>query len=239
VLKIESLDAGYGTLQVLWNVALDVPAGAIVCLIGPNGSGKSSVLKAIADLVSWRRGTITFEGRDILSLPCEHLVRKGIGLVLERRKLFVGMTVRENLQMGAFDPRHRPHVRERLAYVESIFPILRERRNQIAGGLSGGEQQMVAIARALMSSPRLLMLDEPFLGLTPKMVDLVIDTILAINKDGVTILFNEQDVEKSLGISTHGYVLESGRIAASGAARDLLNSDHVRRIYLGHDERAA
>jgi branched-chain amino acid transport system ATP-binding protein len=233
MLTVQSLSVEYGLVQVLWDVSLDVPNGSIVCVIGPNGSGKSTVLKGICGLVPSRRGRITFDGQDLSNVPCEELVAMGISVVLERRKLFVGMTVRENLEMGAYHRSHRTHMRERLAFVESLFPLLAERRAQLAGKLSGGEQQMVAIARGLMSSPRLLMLDEPFLGLTPKMVNVVASLMRVINKSGVAILFNEQNVELALELSSSGYVLEGGRVAIAGSSANLLRSDHVRSIYLG------
>ena len=232
-MTVQSLSVEYGPVQVLWDVSLDVPNGSIVCVIGPNGSGKSTVLKGICGLVPSRRGRIAFDGQDLSKVPCEELVAMGISVVLERRKLFVGMTVRENLEMGAYHRSHRAHMRERLAFVENLFPLLAERRAQIAGKLSGGEQQMVAIARGLMASPRLLMLDEPFLGLTPKMVDIVAGLMRTINKSGVAILFNEQNVELALELSSSGYVLEGGRVAIAGSSADLLHSDHVRSIYLG------
>ena len=214
-------------------MSLNVPDGQIVCVLGPNGSGKSTVLKGICGLVPSRQGRIDFDGHDLSKMVCEDLVAMGVSVVLERRKLFVGMTVRENLEMGAFHRAHRPHMRERLTFVESLFPILAERRNQLAGKLSGGEQQMVAIARGLMSAPRLLMLDEPFLGLTPKMVAVVAELMQTINKSGVAILFNEQNVELALELSSSGYVLEGGRVAIAGSSADLLRSDHVRSVYFG------
>jgi branched-chain amino acid transport system ATP-binding protein len=233
MLTVESLSVEYGPVQVLWDVSIEVPDGEIVCVIGPNGSGKSTILKGICGLVPSRRGRIMFDGQDLLKVPCEKLVAMGISIVLERRKLFVGMTVLENLEMGAYHHSHRAHMRERLAFVEDLFPLLAERRTQIAGKLSGGEQQMVAIARGLMASPRLLMLDEPFLGLTPKMVDVVANLMRTINKSGVAILFNEQNVELAFELSSSGYVLEGGRVAISGPSAELLHNGHVRSIYLG------
>ncbi|PVA10959.1 ABC transporter ATP-binding protein [Pelagivirga sediminicola] len=233
MLQVENLDVFYGSYQVLWDVSLDVTNGEVVAVLGPNGSGKSTVLKAIMGLVPIRAGRVIFEGSDLTRVPTHEMVAHGISMVLERRRLFTNMTVRENILLGAYHKSVASQTKDRLEWVESLFPILAERRDQIAGKMSGGEQQMVAIARSLMSKPRLLLMDEPYLGLAPKIVDQIVQIIRKINGEGIAVLFNEQNVKLSFGVSNQGYLLEGGRMVLSGTGDEMMNSDVVRRVYLG------
>ncbi|MGE0715834.1 MAG: ABC transporter ATP-binding protein [Alphaproteobacteria bacterium] len=233
MLEVKGLDVRYGDVQVLWDVSLTVGAGEVVAVMGPNGSGKSTILKAIIGLVRAAAGTVTLDGKALAGTPTHQMAGVGVSLVLERRRLFPQMTVLENVRMGAFHPSARGRERERLEWVESLFPILRERRGQLAGRMSGGEQQMVAIARGLMSGPRLLMMDEPFLGLAPRIVGQIIDIIRRINGEGIAVLFNEQNVHLSFSNAHRGYLLESGRIVLEGAGLEMLEHEMVKRVYLG------
>jgi branched-chain amino acid transport system ATP-binding protein len=233
LLEVRNIDVSYGSTQVLWEVSMTVADGEIISLMGPNGSGKSTVFKAIIGLVKTTAGTITKDREDLAKVPTHEMAGLGIGLVLERRRLFPAMTVKENLLLGAFHRAARSQIAETLEWVESLFPILCERRHQAAGRLSGGEQQMVAIARGLMSRPKLLMMDEPFLGLAPLIVDLIAGIIEQINASGILVLFNEQNVQLSLSISHRGYLLESGRIVLEGTGVEMLNHDMIKQVYLG------
>ena len=237
MLEMVDADAGYAGTQVLWGVSMKVGGGEIVSMMGPNGSGKSTLLKAIAGLVRLSSGRILLDGKDLARVPAENRVAHGVALVLERRRLFSTMTVRENLLMGAYHRSVRDNAQRTLAWVQELFPILGERRDQIAGRMSGGEQQMVAIARGLMSRPRLLLMDEPFLGLTPRMVSEVVALIHRAQQEGIAVLFNEQNVSVSFGNSDRGYVLESGRIVAEGSGLGMLEDERVRRVYLGEEVR--
>ena len=231
MLSVENLEAGYGDVQVLWGVSLRVEKGEIVALLGSNGAGKTTTLKAISGLLKPKSGKIAFDGVEITGKPPHEVVRLGISLVPEGRRLFPKMTVYENLRMGAYLV--SGDVSDRLETVYSLFPILKERRNQLAGTLSGGEQQMLAIARGLMSSPRLLMLDEPSLGLAPKIVQEVLRAVNQIRDEGVTVLLVEQNVQQALSIADRGYVIETGRIVLEGTGRELLENEHVKTAYLG------
>lgn len=233
ILTVEGLNVFYGDYQVLWDVSLRAGQSEIVAVLGPNGSGKSTVLKAIMGLAPAKSGKIMFEGRDITRVPTHEMVGLGISMVLERRRLFSAMTVRENVLLGAYHHTASREARNRLEWVESLFPILAERRDQIAGKMSGGEQQMVAIARSLMSKPRLLLMDEPYLGLTPRIVKQIAQIIKRINEDGVAVIFNEQNVQLSFGLSNQGYLLEGGRVVLSGTGDEMIHSDVIRRVYLG------
>jgi branched-chain amino acid transport system ATP-binding protein len=233
LLEIEGLDVAYDDLQALWGVALRVGSGEIVALIGPNGAGKSTLLRSIAGLVRARRGEVRFQGQPITQTRPHGIVERGIALVPEGRRLFARMSVLENLELGAFTSGARARRDETLAWVYQTFPILRERRHQLAGSLSGGEQQMLAVGRGLMARPRLLLLDEPSWGLAPKVVDQIFQVIGEINRRGVTILLVEQNVPAALGMAGRAYILETGRIVGEGAAAELLHRDHVRRSYLG------
>ena len=233
MLEVRNIDVSYGSTQVLWGVSMTVADGEIISLMGPNGSGKSTVFKAIIGLVKITAGSITRDGQDLTRVPTHEMAGIGIGLILERRRLFPAMTVKENLLMGAFHRSARNQIVNNLKWVESLFPILRERQNQTAGRLSGGEQQMVAIARGLMARPKLIMMDEPFLGLAPLIVELIADIIKKINADGILVLFNEQNVRLSLSISHRGYLIESGRIVLEGTGAEMLNHDMIKKVYLG------
>jgi branched-chain amino acid transport system ATP-binding protein len=233
MLAVRELDAGYGSLQALWGLSLEVGQGEIVAVIGANGAGKTTLLKSIAGLVPPLRGEVRFEDQVISHLPANRVVGRGIALVPEGRKVFPYMTVRENLEMGAYLPPARGALEATLAEVTCLFPRLGERVNQLAGTLSGGEQQMLAIGRALMSRPRLLLLDEPSLGLAPFLVQEIFRIVRAINRQGTTILLVEQNVRQALEIAQRAYVLETGRIGLSGTGRDLLGNPHVRKAYLG------
>jgi branched-chain amino acid transport system ATP-binding protein len=233
MLSVRALEVAYGDFQVLWGVSLEVGAGEVVCLLGPNGAGKSTIMNAITGLVPRCAGSVAFEGQDLAAVATHEMVGRGIAHVLERRRLFPTLTVRQNLLLGAHHRSTRAHRDERLEWLEQFFPLLVERREQHAGVMSGGEQQIVAIARGLMSRPRLLMIDEPFLGLSPTAVDRVLDTVERVSRSGVAVLFTEQNVKLALSVSNRGYVLESGRIAVEGRGDELLDHELVRRVYLG------
>jgi branched-chain amino acid transport system ATP-binding protein len=233
LLSVRDLEVEYGDFQALWGVSLEVREGEVVCLIGPNGAGKSTLISAVSGLVPTAAGRIEFAGERIDGLPTHQIVTRGLSQVMEQRRLFPYLTVEKNLLLGSYQARARAQRGESLEWVFSLFPILRERRQQLAHSLSGGEQQMVAIARGLMSRPRFLMVDEPFLGLAPLVVRTILDIIRKVNEAGVTVLFIEQNVQLALESSHRGYLLESGRMVATGSARELLESDQVRKVYLG------
>jgi branched-chain amino acid transport system ATP-binding protein len=233
VLRIEALEVVYVDFQVLWGVTLEVRAGEVVCLLGPNGAGKSTIMNATTALVPRCAGRVVFQGEDLAGVPTHAIVARGLGHVLERRRLFPTLTVRQNLLLGGYNPAARERRAESLAWVESLFPLLVERKDQLAGTMSGGQQQMVAIARGLMARPRLLMIDEPFLGLSPKVVDEILAIVARVNREGVAVLFTEQNVQLALSVSNRGYLLESGRIVLEGSGREMLEHETVRRVYLG------
>ena len=234
MLTVDGLSVAYGDFQVLWDVALRVAGGEIVALLGPNGAGKSTILNTISGLVPARTGRIEFRGRPLDRLPAHRRVAEGLAHVLERRRLFPYLTVRQNLLLGGYQREARRHRAETLAWVESLFPILRERAGQHAHTLSGGEQQMVAIARGLMSRPRFLMVDEPTLGLAPRVIGEILDVLRRLNREhGITVLFIEQNVQLALSLAHRGYILESGRVLLEGTAAELLASDEVKKIFLG------
>jgi branched-chain amino acid transport system ATP-binding protein len=237
VLKLTDIDTHYGPIPVLKSVSLEVRVGEIVCLLGGNASGKSTTLKTILGVVRPTAGRVEFDGQRIDGLPTETIVRRGISLVPEARRIFARMTVWENLAMGAFSRQPAParELAEDFERVSTLFPRLGERRHQPGGTLSGGEQQMLAIGRALMARPRLLLMDEPSMGLAPLLVDQVFDTIQTINRLGTTILVVEQNAPVALSIASRGYVLQNGRIAVHDTASTLLGTDHIRRAYLGED----
>ncbi|MBW8906602.1 MAG: ABC transporter ATP-binding protein [Betaproteobacteria bacterium] len=233
-LAVEALDVAYGEYQVLWGAELEVRPGEIVALLGPNGAGKSTLVNTISGLLRPRAGRISFEGQRIDGSPPHRSAGIGIAHVLERRRLFPFLTVHDNVLLGAHNPRARPHREETLARLEALLPLLKTRRSQLAHTLSGGEQQMVAIARGLMAQPKLLMLDEPFLGLAPRMVEEIAALVRRIREgQGISVLFIEQNVELSLRLADRGVVLESGRTALSGPSAELLRSAEVKRIFLG------
>jgi branched-chain amino acid transport system ATP-binding protein len=233
VLEVRQLDAFYGDARALWAVNLEVRAGETVCVIGPNGAGKSTLVNAIARLHTRTRGRIAVGGTDVCGVATHRVCSCGVAIVPEGRRVFAHMTVHDNLCLGAYRPAVRKSYREQLERAYELFPRLSERSGQLAGTLSGGEQQMVAIARALMARPRLLLLDEPSLGLAPVVVDEVFDALARIGAQGVSILLVEQDVERALGLATRGYLLVEGRVAAEGSSAELRHSDAVRAAVLG------
>jgi branched-chain amino acid transport system ATP-binding protein len=233
MLSVKDLDLYYGDAQALDRVSLDVPQGEIVAIIGANGAGKSSLIRTIAGIETPRAGAIRFKGEPIAGLESHRICNLGIGQVAEGRQVFPSLTVLENLEMGAMIPRARAKARRQLDEVLAMFPRLKERGAQIAGTMSGGEQQMLAIGRCLMGAPELIMFDEPSLGLAPLVVQEVLRTIHLLNRRGLTILLVEQNVAVSLKISQRAYVLENGRIVMSGSGAELLHNDRVRQAYLG------
>ncbi len=233
LLQLEDIRALYGDFQALFNISFEVQAGEIVTLIGANGAGKTTTLRVISGLLRPERGVVRFEGVDIARLPAHQIVARGISHVPEGRQLFPHMTVEENLHLGAHTRRSRQPQKDMMEEQFEIFPRLKERRRQLAGTLSGGEQQMLAIARGLMARPKLLLLDEPSLGLGPKIAEEVLAKIRQIGQSGVTVLIVEQNVVDGLGISDRGYVVENGAIALQGTSQELLANQQVRAAYLG------
>jgi branched-chain amino acid transport system ATP-binding protein len=238
LLAVEGLEVSYGATQVLWGVTISVARGKVTCMIGSNGAGKTTSLNAIAGVLRSKRGRILLNGADITSLSTRERMQRHISLVPEGRQLWPGMSVEENLLMGCFLPQFRQRSHSGLARIYELFPRLKERRHQMAGTLSGGEQQMCAIGRGLMSEPQLLMLDEPSLGLAPKLVDEIFEFITNIARQGVTILLVGQNVNYTLQISNYGYVMETGHITLEGPTEMLMNNEFVRRAYLGVSEEA-
>ena len=233
MLDVKNIDVYYDDAQALWDVSFSVNQGEIVTLVGSNGAGKSTTLKAISGLVPPSSGEIRLEGNRIDRAPAHSIVEMGIAQIPEGRRLWPGLSVQENLELGAYIPAARAVRAETMEWVFQLFPLLRKRRSQLAGTLSGGEQQMLAIGRGLLSRPKLLILDEPSLGLAPLLVDEVFETIQKINGEGMTILLVEQNVNHALAISNRGYVLETGRIVISGSGKELLDDEHVKTAYLG------
>jgi branched-chain amino acid transport system ATP-binding protein len=233
LLAIDQLDFAYGDLKVLWSIDLTVREGEIVTLVGSNGAGKTTTLKNISRLLRWSSGTITFDGEDLARLEPHDVVARGIVQIPEGRRIFPEMTVTENLRMGSYPRSSRKDREKNFERVFSLFPRLKEREKQLGGTMSGGEQQMLAIARGLMANPRLLLLDEPSLGLSPLFVKNIFQIVTEINRLGVTILLVEQNVHQSLRIAHRAYVLETGRVVLSGSGPELLNDDLVKRAYLG------
>jgi branched-chain amino acid transport system ATP-binding protein len=239
LLKLENLEVAYGQIQVVWGITLAVPQGSVVCLIGPNGAGKTTTLNTVAGVLPARHGRILLLGEDVTRDRAHRRIRRRLALIPEGRQLWPRMTVEENLLMGAFPGAFRQKSHESLERVYTMFPRLRERRHQNAGTLSGGEQQMCAIGRGMMAEPVLLMLDEPSLGLAPRLVDEVFALIGTIARQGVTILLAAQNANYALAVSQYGYVMESGRIALEGPSEKLRADDHVRQAYLGASDTAA
>jgi branched-chain amino acid transport system ATP-binding protein len=234
LLEAQGLNVLYGDYQILWEANFRATEGEVVAVLGPNGAGKSTLMNTLSGLVRARSGEISFRGRRIDQLPPHRIVGLGLSHVLERRRLFPYLTVGQNVVLGAYAPEARGHREESLAAVEALFPLLRARWGQLAHTLSGGEQQMVAMARGLMARPALLMIDEPFLGLAPMVVEQISQVITAINRErGITVVFIEQNVELALKLAHRGYVLESGRTILEGSSAALLQSSEVRRIFLG------
>lgn len=233
VLKVEQIHCGYDGVPVIHGVSLEVNSGELVAIVGANGAGKSTTMKTIAGLMHPTKGQVLFKGEDISHMPAHDTIRKGISYVPEGRRLFSKLTIRENLELGAFIQNDRKQIDERMEEVFELFPKLRDRQTQIAETMSGGEQQMVAIARGLMSRPELLLLDELSLGLMPSLVEKVMEAVVKINQTGVTVLLVEQMVQEALEIANRGYVIQTGRIVQQGTARELLDSEEVRKAYMG------
>ena len=233
MLETSGLQVAYGDAPALWDVSLEVGDGELVAVVGPNGSGKTTLINAIAGLLPVRGGTLRFGGEDLTRLAAHEVSSRGIAIVPEGRRLFTGMTVEENLEIGCYAPGVRATLRARLEHVYAIFPLLRARRRQAAGTLSGGEQQMAAIGRALMAAPRLLLLDEPSLGLSPAIVDHVFEVIVELHRAGTAVLLVEQNVAKALAVADRAYVLSEGRIVSAGPPARLLVEPDIRGVYLG------
>lgn len=233
MLEVQNIDVFYGDLQVLWDVSFEVEEGEIVALVGANGSGKSTTLKTLSGLLNPVNGSIRFLDQRLDKIPANKIIEHGVVHVPEGRRLFPEMSVRENLIMGSLSPQAKAKRHETMEWVFGLFPRLREREKQMAGTLSGGEQQMVAVGRGLMALPKMIMLDEPSLGLAPILVAEIFKIIKRINQEGVTVFVTEQNTKQTLEISTRGYVLENGRIVLRGTGEELLNNEHVKEAYLG------
>jgi branched-chain amino acid transport system ATP-binding protein len=233
VLEVKGVDVLYGDVQALWDVSLSVEKGAIVSLVGANGAGKSTLLKTISGVNRAARGEILFSGKSVASMRPQEVVETGISHVPEGRRLFSNLTVLENLKLGAYLPRARARVEESLEKAFELFPVLKSRQGQKAGSLSGGEQQMLAIGRAMMSQPTILMLDEPSLGLSPILVRTMFDLVVTLNKGGVTVLLVEQNIRQALKIANQAYVLKNGKIVLQGKGEDLLADPEVQKAYIG------
>jgi len=233
MLAVDKVTAGYGAFTALWDVSLRVAAGEAVAVVGPNGAGKTTLMRVISGMIAPRAGAITFEGRPVGGRPAYDIVGHGIAHVPEGRRIFPALTVAENLKMGAFLPSARTHYGESLERVFTLFPVLAERQSQRAGSLSGGEQQMLAVGRALMSRPKLILLDEPSMGLAPVMVLRLFDLIRRVREEGYTILVVEQNVRQVLKLVDRAYLLEVGRIKMEGRADELAEQDFVRKAYVG------
>ena len=233
MLQVDNVEASYGPFRALLGATLEIRAGEIVALLGPNGAGKTTLIRCIAGLLRPRAGRILWDGASLAKVAAHRIVERGIAVVPEGRRLFATMTVEEHLDLGAFAPHARAARPQRLEEVYAIFPVLRERRRQLVRSLSGGQQQMVAVGRALMAAPRLLILDEPSLGLAPRIVESILGVLGEINRRGVSILLVEQNVHAALALAHRGYILESGRMAGEGTGAALMDDPHVKRAYLG------
>ncbi|WP_373498486.1 ABC transporter ATP-binding protein [Desulfococcus sp.] len=233
MLKVNHINVAYGNLQVVWDVSLSISEGEVVAILGPNGAGKTTTLKSIIGLLPPKSGSVEFKGEDITGRPIHEMTTLGVAFVPEERNLFTAMTVHENLLMGAYTIRDKQKIRRNLEYVYSLFPRLEERRPQYAGTMSGGERQMLAIARGLMANPRLVLLDEPSMGLSPENVIVVFETIEKLRSENVTVIIVEQNVDTTLRFSDRAYVMEQGRIAMHDTSENLLKDDHVCKMYLG------
>jgi branched-chain amino acid transport system ATP-binding protein len=233
LLELRDVKAGYGAIQILQGVSLHVNAGEIVSVIGPNGAGKSTTFKVIMGFITYLGGDIVFDGRPLVGQTADRILALGLGYVPQGRVVFTQMTVRENLEMGAYLERDKAKIEAGMEFVYELFPRLRERQRQLAGTMSGGEQQMLAMARALMMRPRMMMLDEPSLGLSPRFVDELFDKIVELARDGLTMMLVEQNAARALEISDRAYVLELGRNRFEGTGQQLLADPEVRRLYLG------
>ena len=234
MLQVNAIDVYYGDVQVLKHISLDVQEKELVAVIGANGAGKTTLIKTISSLIKPREGSITFEGKTISDMEAHKVVTEGIVQVPEGRLLFPDMTVQENLEMGGFQVRNKETLAKRMESVYDMFPILKERRKQFAGTLSGGEQQMLAIGRGMVAAPKLMLFDEPSLGLAPILVKAIFELVVRINKDlGITVLLVEQNVQHSCQISDRAFVIENGEVVLKGSGHEMLENEHVRRAYLG------
>jgi len=233
MLEVSGLQAGYGDLQVLWNISLQVEQGEFIVLLGPNGAGKTTTLRSISGVIKPMHGEIKFDGKSIVGLPAHKINRLGISYITEDLNLFPKMSVKDNLLVGAYAVHDRKHVRESVEQAFDLFKRLAERQNQLAGTLSGGERKMLAISRGLMSNPKILLVDEPSLGLSPVMTKATFDALSELNKKGITILLVEQHLAKALEITNRGYIIEHGQVVMEGQTSILLENERVKEIYLG------
>lgn len=233
MLEVENLAAGYGPMQVLHGMTFRVQEGQLVSLLGTNGAGKTTTLRTISGLLKTRSGRVRFLGEDITRASASDIVKAGLVQVPEGRKLFVDMTVMENLELGAYTPQARKNRKKNLEWVFELFPILKERQKQLVGSMSGGQQQMVAIARGLMAEPKLLIMDEPSIGLSPLLTKQVFDIIRTIKEQGVTVLLVEQNLDQALAMSDYAYVVEHGRVVMSGTGEELMKDENLKKAYLG------
>ena len=233
MLDVKHISSGYGMIQILWDASFKINEKEIVSIIGPNGAGKTTLVKTIMGLLPTKKGSIQFKGENIENLPPYEIVKKKISLIPEGRDIFPRMTVEENVLLGAYTINNKQQVKDSQEGIYQIFPVLRKKERTLAQNLSGGEQQMLVIGRSLMSSPELLILDEPSLGLAPIIVAKVLDTLRQINDEGVAVLLVEQNIRDSLNIADRGYVLEEGKIIIEGQGRELLSNDHIKEVYLG------
>ena len=233
MLRVADLDVFYGDAQALWGVSIAVEEGEVVSIVGSNGAGKSTLVNTVMGILKARRGSIVVEGTDLVDVPGHQTCRAGVAIVPEGRRLFPGLTVQDNLDLGSYDKAARRHHEESLSRVQALFPRLAERQGQLAGSLSGGEQQMLAIGRALMARPRLLLMDEPSLGLAPVVVDEVFEVIEVVRDEGVSVMLVEQNVQRALDVSTRAYLLAEGRVVMEGGATEMAKSPEVRKSVLG------
>lgn len=233
MLEIKDLEVFYGMIQAIKGVSFEVNEGEVIALIGANGAGKTTILHTITGLLEAKKGTVIFDGKDVTKIPAHRIVSMGMAHVPEGRRVFANLTVYQNLKMGAYTRKDKTEIEETLKTVYKRFPRLEERHNQLAGTLSGGEQQMLAMGRALMSHPRILLMDEPSMGLSPIFVNEIFDIIKEVSAGGTTVLLVEQNAKKALSISDRGYVLETGRIVLEGKSEELLNNDSIKKAYLG------
>ena len=233
MLEIKDLEVYYGMIQAIKGVSFDVNEGEVIALIGANGAGKTTILHTITGLINAQKGSVWFEGKDITKVPAHKIVSMGMAHVPEGRRVFANLTVLQNLKMGAYTRKDKTEIEQTLDSIYKRFPRLMERQNQLAGTLSGGEQQMLAMGRALMSHPKIILMDEPSMGLSPIFVNEIFDIIKSVSASGTTVLLEEQNAKKALSIADRAYVLETGKIVLSGKASDLLNNDSIKKAYLG------
>jgi branched-chain amino acid transport system ATP-binding protein len=233
MLEVENLSSGYGLIQILWDVSFKIGEKEIVSIIGPNGAGKTTLVRTLMGLLPAKSGAVRYNGENIENLPPYEIVKKGVTLIPEGREIFPRMTVKENMLLGAYTIKDKAAVKESEEKVYQIFPVLKKKEKALAQTLSGGEQQMLVIGRSLMSNPKLLILDEPSLGLAPIIIGKVLDTLRKINEEGVAVLLVEQNIRDSLNTANRGYVLEKGRIVLEGEGRELLSNSHIKEVYLG------